>query len=166
MRVYREINNDYDDEYIKEYDILRKFKSNNILNEKIELYKDFTLNLSYKIYETYLGTEYIDNMEKATGHFNWCFRKILDEFHEQEIDFYLNNSIYNYFFNFFIVKFYKQKEQPKLDDVIKRWENIFNYRKKNKTKKEFDEFTELYEIFDESLNSFVLENNLSEEKKN
>mgnify|MGYP006288452681 CR=1 FL=1 len=140
-----------DDEEIKEYQILKKFKSHNILNERLDLYRDFTINLLYKIYDTYLGIEYIDSMEKANGHYNWCFEKILHEFNEQEINFYHNDLLYDYFFDFYLTKFYKLEKQPKFSEMKNFWLNIFDYKKLNKTKKEFDVLIELYEIFDISM---------------
>lgn len=143
---------DNDDEKIKEYEILKKFKSHNILKERVDLYKDFTLNLLYKVYDTYLGIEYIKTVENAKGHYNWCFGKVADEFYDQELDFYRNDKLYEYFLNYYIDQFYSQENQPTINDIKNFWIDIFNYKKQNKRKNEFDALIELYEIFDESLN--------------
>ena len=151
----------HDDEKIKEYQILKKFKSHNILNERLDLYKDFTINLLYKIIDTYLGIEYINSIEHAKGHYNWCFGKVLEEFHEQEIDFYNNEELYDYFFDFYLDHFYRLEKQPTLNNLKIFWTNIFNHKKLNKTKNEFEALIELYEIFDYSLrhsDKFIIEN--------
>ena len=142
---------DYDDEVIKDYEILKKFKSYNILKERIDLYQEFTINLLYKIYDTYLGIEYINTKKDAIGHYNWCYGKILGEFDEQEINFYGNDELYNYFLNYYIDQFYKKEQQITIVQHRKNWSDIFNHKKSNKNKNEFNVLIELYKIFDNSL---------------
>lgn len=152
---------DYDDE-IKELEILRKFKSYNIYKERIELYEEFTINLLYKIYDTYLGIEYINTLKDAEGHYKWCYCEVLNEFDEQKIDFYGNDNLYDYFFKFYLNEFYKLEKQPEIAYFNKLWTNIFNHKKLNKNKNEFDVLIELYKIFDTSLNNknnIILETN-------
>ena len=139
------------EEDIKEYEILKKFKSHNILKERVELYKDFSINLLYMIYDTYLGIEYINTKKNAIGHYNWCFGKVLEQFDEQEIDFYGNDELYEYFLEYYIDQFYSLKNQPTINYHKKTWTEIFNHKKTNKSKSEFEVLVELYLIFDVSL---------------
>jgi hypothetical protein len=142
---------DDEDDSIKEYEILKKFKSHGILKERVELYRDFSLNLLYKIYDTYLGIEYIKTKKDAAGHYNWCFGKVLDEFDEQELDFYGNDELYDYFLEYYIDQFYSLRNQPKIHVHKKTWTEIFDYKKTNKKTNEFEVLVELYVIFDNSL---------------
>lgn len=142
-----------DNEEIREFEILKKFKSHNILRERVELYKDFTLNLLYEIYDSYLGKEYINTKKDVEGHYNWCFGKVLDEFDDQEIDFYGNDDLYNYFFTYYLDQFYISKKQLPVTQHKKMWTEIFNYKKLNKNKNEFEVLIELYQIFDVSLDA-------------
>lgn len=144
---------DNDDESIKEFEIVKRFKSHNILKERIDLYKDFTINLLIKIYDSYLGKEYIKNRRDIEGHYNWCFGKVLEEFDDQEIDFYGNDELYNYFFSYFLDQFYNTKKQLPLNSHKRMWINIFNHKNSNKDKSEFEVLVELYQIFDASLDT-------------
>lgn len=144
---------DYNDELIKEFEILKKFKSHNILKERVELYKDFTLNLLNHIYTSYLGREYIKTKRDVEGHYNWCFGKVLEEFDDQEIDFYGNDDLYNYFFRYFYDQFYNSTKQLPVSQHRKMWTEIYNHKKLNKNKNEFEVLVELYQIFDSSLDS-------------
>lgn len=156
MEMKRETNSLYlnhSDEYIKEYEILKKFKSHNILRERVDLYKDFSINLLYKIYDTYLGINYINTKKDAIGHYNWCYGKILDEFDDQEIDFYGNDELYDYFLDYYMDQFYQQKNQPAITYHMKTWTEIFNHKKTNKSRNEFEVLIELYLLFDISLDN-------------
>lgn len=146
---------DNDEEIIKEYEILKNFKSYNILKERIDLYKDFTINLLYILYDSYLGIEYIKTKKDATGHYNWCYGKILDQFNDQEIDFYGNNLIYDYFLKFYLDQFYSEKKQESLNYYVKFWSEIFEHKKNNKKKNDFDVLLEIYQKFNTSLENKI-----------
>lgn len=150
-RTIEELYFNHNDDNIKEYEILKKFKSHNILKERVDLYRDFSINLLYKIYNTYLGFEYINTKKKAIGHYNWCFGKLLEEFDEQEIDFYCNDELYDYFLEYYLDQFYSLSEQPPINHHKNIWIEIFNHKKTNKSKNEFEVLIELYLIFDVSL---------------
>lgn len=139
------------DEKVKEFEMVKKFKSHNIIKERVELYKDFTINLLYYINDTYLGKEYINTERDIEGHFNWCFGKVLSEFDEEEISFYGNDELYEYFLGYFLDQFYITKQPEALSHYEKFWENIFELRR-NKNRKVFEVLLEIYEIFDKSIN--------------
>lgn len=141
-----------DDDILKEYEIMKKMKSHNIIRERVDLYKDFTINLINYIYDTYLGKEYINKEDDIRGHFDWCYNKVLDEFAEENIFFHENDDLYYYFFQYFHSQFYQIDEIKEIKYYIEFWDNIFNINKKNKNKKVFDILIELYEIFDVSVN--------------
>jgi len=151
QRVQLEKHYNDDDDSLREYEVVKKIKSHNILKERVDLYKDFAINLLYKIYETYLGNKYIKSKHDINGHYNWCFGKVLEEFDEQGIDFYGNDSLYNYFLAYYIDQFYKREKQYTINHHKKMWSSIFNYKKQNKIKEEFELLVELYQIFDKSL---------------
>ncbi|MFW5847587.1 MAG: hypothetical protein ACOCVF_01530 [bacterium] len=146
-----------DDDMLKEYELMKKMKSHNIIRERVELYKDFTINLINYIYDTYLGNEYINKEDDIRGHFDWCYNKVLDEFLEEEINFHENNDLYYYFYQYFYTQFYEIDKEKPLENYIEFWENIFNIQKKNKNKRVFDILLELYEIFDISINYKIKE---------
>ena len=143
----------FNDNLLKEYEVVKKYKSYNILKERVELYKDFAINLLYYINDTYLGKEYIKTKHDMEGHFNWCFGKVLDEFYDQDIDFYGNDKLYNYFFTYYHDQFYTQDKPQSINAYKKLWESIFSFKKGGNEKRILELLVELYQIFDESLNS-------------
>ena len=138
------------DDIISEFEMAKKFKSNNVVNERLELYKDFTINLLIYVYDTYLGNEHIKTEHDIRGHFDWCYKKVLGEFFDEEISFYENDDLYNYFWSYYTNQFYS-KPQPESKTYYERfWENIFEI-KKNKNRSVLEVLLELYEIFDKSI---------------
>jgi hypothetical protein len=143
-------------EDIKELEMVRKFKSYNIIRERVELYKDFTLNLLYYIYDTYLGKEYIKSEYDMRGHFTWCYRKLLTDFEKEGIYFHENEELYDYFYGYYEDQFYKNTKIEPLSYYEKFWENIFEI-KKQKKRNIFEVLHELYEIFDKTITKKVVE---------
>ena len=138
-----------DNDNVKELELVRKFKSRGVVKERVELYRDFSINLLNYIYDTYLGREYLNKDEDITGHFNWAYQKVLNEFEQEEIDFYGNNVLYEYFYDYYYNQFYTFNKIHSLNTYEKFWNDIFEL-KKSKERKVFDVLLELYEIFDKS----------------
>jgi hypothetical protein len=139
-----------DNDILNEYEIVKEFKTHNILKERIDIYRDFTINLLYYIFDSYLGKKYIFKDTDVIGHFNWCFTKVLDEFYEEDLDFYNNKKIYEYFYNFYADQFYFSETNKTLNYFLNFWDDIFNY-KKDKKQKYFEVLVEMYDIFNSSI---------------
>jgi hypothetical protein len=76
------------------------FNANNIIPEKLELYYDFTISLYNLVMDTYLG-ENVDNETKITlsdednqKHFDWCWKKTVDNFSKEGLEFNQNGDHY------------------------------------------------------------------------
>jgi|AntRauTorckE6833_2_1112554.scaffolds.fasta_scaffold15507_3 hypothetical protein len=139
-----------DDDEVYELEIVRKFKSHNVIKERVELYKDFTINLLHYIYESYLGSEFIKTEHDQRGHFTWAYGKVLEEFEDEGIDFYNNDDLFEYFYVYFKDQFYNMKKIEDFKYYHKFWLDIFDLSK-NKQRKKFEVLLQIYEIFDESL---------------
>jgi len=139
-----------DDEEVYELEIVRKFKSHNVIKERVELYKDFTINLLHYIYDSYLGSEFIKSEQDQRGHFTWAYGKVLEEFEDEGIDFYNNDDLFEYFYVYFKDQFYDMKKIEDFTYYHKFWLDIFDLSK-NKQRKKFEVLLQIYEIFDESL---------------
>jgi hypothetical protein len=139
------------DEDVKELEMTKKFKSYNVIRERVELYKDFTLNLLYHIHNTYLGKDYLRTKYDVRGHFTWSYGKVLEEFEEEGISFFKNDELYEYFYGYYKDQFYNKKNIESLSHYEKFWENIFDI---SETKKRniFEVLLELYDIFDKTIN--------------
>lgn len=142
---------------IKEFEIVKKIKSQNILKERVDLYGDFSINLLHHIFDTYLGKDYINTKYDIIGHYNWCFGKVLEEFYDQEIDFYGNDELYNYFLGYYYDQFYRLNKPQTINHYKKLWNDIFSHNKSNKSKNKLDVLIELYQIFDKSLHKKHIE---------
>ena len=116
-----------------------------ILRDRLETCKDFTFNLLYTIESTFLGNDYIKTPEDIEGHFNWCYSKILKQFYDEELDFFGNDKLYEYYFSYYIKELYKVNEKP-LKYYEKHWNVIFNLNNKKTQKK----LIELYNVFEKS----------------
>ena len=90
---------------IKELEMMKKFKSYNIIRERVELYKDFTINLLHYIHDTYLGNDYIKTEQEMLEHFTWCYGKVLEEFYDEEFSFYENEELFEYFYTYYQIEF-------------------------------------------------------------
>ena len=73
-------------------DVLKWLEANNIIYEKLELFSDFSQSLHLLIKNTYLGETNLPNDTKITlsdddneKHFDWCWKKLLDNFHKEGI---------------------------------------------------------------------------------
>jgi len=130
---------------------------NNIIPEKVELYSDFTSSLYKLILNTYLGEE--DNSKESniklteednTKHFDWCWKKTIENFNKENIKFYSRGEHYEHFKSFFDEVYYNQKEQKVKDQIGVFFEDLFDL-KKPFTKSDIDMLTDLYKSLDKNL---------------
>ena len=69
-----------------------------IISGRLEIFKDFSLNLVSYIYDYYLDKITLSQDEDIYNHFMFCYRKVCDEFLKEELDFTENEELINYFF--------------------------------------------------------------------
>lgn len=134
-----------------------------IVKDRVEIYKDFTINLLYYIIDYYLDKKTLSKDEDIRNHFNWCFNKVCDEFKKENIDFSDNKELNEYFYNFYVNQFYKREvqnnnEELNLATYEKFWRNIFEIDKQKNTNI-INTLIEIYNIFDTSIK---LEKNILE----
>lgn len=145
-------------DYLNEYQMVKQLKSNNIIKERVELYRDFVINLIHYIHSTYFGKEYIKTEEDIKGHYNWAFNKVISDFENEEIYFGDVTELRQYFFDYFIVRFYSVEKIPNQKTFISFWDEIFNLDN-IKEKAIFSSMVDIYKLFDNSLkNKNILEN--------
>jgi hypothetical protein len=124
-----------------------------IVKDRVEIYRDFTINLLNYIYDYYLDRVTLSDDGDIRNHFNWCFNKVCDEFKKEELDFSKNKVLRDYFHQFYYYQFYKRENQDvSLNYYDKFWRNIFDIGDKNKNKNIMNTMVELYNIFDASIN--------------
>jgi len=151
MGTYKDVVWFFEDEDndLKELEILNILKRYNIIQERADIYRDFAINLLYYMHETYLGREYIYTEKDILGHYDWCVRKVLEEFEEENIKFKNIKIIREYFFTYYLNEFYLKDEPYEFSEYKKFWDKVFDIR--NKKRNLFKLFLEIYEVFDKSL---------------
>jgi hypothetical protein len=127
------------------------YTKNNIIFQKCELFNDFVKSLLLKVFDTYMGDD-ITVPNEQLNHFNWCWAKTIESFHDEGFSFN-NQNLYNYFLEFSFEVFYTNKDKLKKDfngGILKIWEELFNYNK-IKTNSDVDALVEIYSLMDMTL---------------
>ena len=133
------------------------FRVNNVIPEKLELYSDFSHSLNSLILQTYLGQNTISNETKIIlsdkdnlNHFDWCWKKTIENFKKENINFHLKGSHYDYFESFFDDVFYHQKEEKVRLSVGEFFTDLFNLNK-TFTKSDLEMILMIYKVLNNSL---------------
>jgi hypothetical protein len=128
-------------------------KKNIITKNRIEIYKDFAMNLLYYINYYYLDKNTLSEDIDIANHYDWCFNKVCDEFKEENIDFSTNEELKKYYFTYYYHGFYKCNviQDISLDYFEKFWRNVFDIEKQ-KNKDFINILINIYEIYDKSIN--------------
>lgn len=106
--------------------------SNNICFLKLDLYRDFIMSLVNLVSSTYLGddTDFETLIrlsdEQNTEHFNWCWKKTIENFRKENIHFEPDGEHYEFLKSFLDETFYNQKIKEIKESVVKFFEEVFN----------------------------------------
>jgi len=145
-RVYTEF--DVSDDY--KYQIDLWYRAHNIHREKIELFYDFLTSLYDLINETFLGADVLYNENDILSHFNWCWKKTIENFIKEKIYFKVEGNHYEYWWTFFSQAYYENKLKCKTPPIIEYLFRLFDF-KHIKTQAELDILTEVYKIMEQNL---------------
>lgn len=142
---------------VKPEDVEKWFKGNNILNEKLELFSDFSHSLNLLIVETYLGQQDSPNETKIlmsdddnSKHFEWCWDKIVNNFLKEDLNFDNRGEHFDYFKSFFDEIFYTQKDEKIRKSITNFFTDLFDINKPF-TKSDLDMVSTIYKILDKHL---------------
>lgn len=124
-----------------------------LIRDRVELYKDFSINLLHYIFKYYVDRDSLSEDEDIRNHFNWCYNKVCDEFMLENINFSCNKELREYYFTYYYHQFYiaDNNESIPIEYYQKFWLNIFDVDKQ-KNKNIIKILVELYQIFDKSIN--------------
>jgi len=134
------------------------FNMNNMLPEKRELFSDFTFSLYYLIRDTYLGDEFSEKQEtklilsdeEKKSHFEWCWKKTIENFAKENIHFNNTGEHRDYFEQFFGDLFYNAEKKEIAENISKFFIEIFNENKAF-TKSDLDMITDIYKRLNKNL---------------
>jgi len=133
------------------------FRVNNIIPEKMELYYDLSYSLYLLIKTTYLGDKDVSNETKVEmnevdnkKHFDWCWKKTLDNFDKENITFEREGDHYDYFFSLFNEIYYNQPKEIHRESIDVFFNDLFN-REKPFTQVDLDLIFNIYKTLDKNL---------------
>lgn len=124
-----------------------------IVKDRVEIYKDFALNLLYYIHNYYLDRESLGTDKDIYNHYSWCFKKVCEEFKLENLDFEKNEELKDYFYKYYYHQFYtaNNNQDTSLNHFVKFWNNIFEIDKQ-RNKNIINILIEIYNIYDKSVN--------------
>ena len=128
-----------------------------VVKDRVEIYKDFTLNLLFYILKYYIDRESLSEDEDIRNHFVWCYNKACDDFKKEEIDFSNNKDLLEYFYTFYYNQFYRYDEDIHEYEMNEKyyvdfWKNIFEFSDPN-NRTLLSVLIEMYMIFDKSIST-------------
>jgi hypothetical protein len=122
--------------------------------EKIELYGDVFKSLNHIILDTYLGDDVSETKitlseEDKISHFDWCWKKVIDDFRRENIIIKHDGEHKEYFKSFYLETFYNQNEIRIKDSIPKFLSEIFDVTM-TYSKSDLDLLTELYKLIEKN----------------
>jgi len=134
------------------------FNVNNMIHEKRQLFSDFTFGLHQLVESTYLGddsdnkteTKLVLTQEEKLAHFDWCWKKTLENFSKENIKFNLKGEHREYYEKFFMDLFYNAENKTISENISKFFEELFD-EEKMFTKSDLDMLTEIYKLLNKNI---------------
>ncbi len=122
---------------------------NNITPEKVELFRDFSISLTYIIEDSYLGDDVILTQSDQINHFNWCWEQNIKNFNKENIYFQVKGEHYYYYMAYFMDIYYGNSTKTKglFKKMVGFWDDVLSINNL-KTKSEHDLLCEIYKIMD------------------
>ena len=135
-------------------EIIIWFNMHNMTYEKIELYGDVFKSLNQIITDTYLGdsiseTKILLSDEDNKSHFDWCWKKMVDNFKKENILIKYVGEHKDYFESFYMDTFYNQSEDKIKNSIPKFLREIFD-ADMIYSKSDLDLLTELYKLIEKN----------------
>ena len=130
--------------------------SNDICFLKLELFRDFVVSLVDLIYDTYLGddstneTKITLSYDEDLAHFNWCWKKNLENFKKEGLFFEIDGEHYEFMKTFIDETFYAQKSKEVRMSLVKFFQEVFNTETMF-TKSDLDLLTTLYKSLEKNM---------------
>lgn len=126
------------------------FNIHNMYYERIELFGDIFKTLNYVILDTHMGNEYQETKitvteEDNNNHFDWCWKKVVEDFRKENITIQLEGDHKEYLKSFFTDTFYNQKNKEVRESIHIFLDDIFNVEKEF-VKPDLDILTDFYKV--------------------
>lgn len=131
------------------------FSVHNMVPERIELFGDIFKTIFQLISDTYLGddgseTKITMSIEDKEKHFNWCWKRLIDNFQKENIKIKAEGIHKDYFWEFFKDTYYNQQNESVRKTIPQFINELFDLRKAF-TKSDLDIITELYKALEKNI---------------
>ena len=131
------------------------FNVHNMNYEKIELFGDIFKSLNQIVLDTYMGDDIKETKISMTRedkelHFEWCWKKTIDNFMKEGIEINPEGEHKNYFKGFYLDTFYNPDEKNVRDAIPTFVYDVFDVDKQF-TKSDLDILTELYKLLEKNI---------------
>lgn len=135
-------------------EIIIWFNIHNMTYEKIELYGDVFKSLNHIILDTYLGDDVSETKitlseEDKISHFDWCWKRVIEDFKRENIIIKYEGEHKEYFKSFYMETFYNQKNVKIKNSIPKFLSEIFDVTM-TYSKSDLDLLTELYKLIEKN----------------
>lgn len=130
------------------------YSKNNVTFPKIDVYRNFTLMLNYKIQNSYFGDKFM-NVDERKAHFKWCWELTCTMF--PKFKFNENKTLYIYLHELFTDLFYDIEDKDDsysksfFNNITTVIEGIFDHIT-IKTPETLAVFMDIYNVFNEIKN--------------
>jgi hypothetical protein len=140
---------------IPKEEVIIWFNVHNMIYEKIELYGDVFKSLNVIIVDTYLGdsdfeTKISLTYEDKISHFDWCWKKMVNDFEKENINIKFKGDHKEYFQSFFMDSFYNQNVVRIKESITRFLNEIFDINMVY-SKPDLDLLTELYKLMEKNM---------------
>ena len=130
------------------------FNVHNMNYEKIELCGDIFKSLYQIVFDTYLGNDDIDTKIILSNydnerHFDWCWKKLIENFKKENIHIKEDGQHKDYLKSFFIDTFY-DSTQKNIKEAIPNFLNDVFGLDSSFTKSDLEILTELYNLLEKN----------------
>lgn len=135
-------------------EIIIWFNIHNMTYEKIELYGDIFKSLNHIISDTYLGNDISETKitmseDDKNYHFDWCWKKMINDFRRESILIKYDGEHKEYFKSFYLDTFYNQNDEKIKNSIPKFLSDIFDMSMMY-SKSDLDLLTELYKLIEKN----------------
>lgn len=135
--------------------ILMIFNDEGVVHQRLVLYGDFVLSLLKYCFDTYMGDDITSEVQQL-NHFDWCFRKTVENFKSENINLGDLKELKEYYKDFLVEVYYsmpdKESSKEKIDNIVLFWKQLFDYNT-SKTKADVDCLLSVYRLFEKSINN-------------
>jgi hypothetical protein len=140
---------------IPKEEVIIWFNIHNMNYEKIELFGDISKSLTTIITDTYLGNNISETRitlseDDNKSHFDWCWKKMIEDFRKENIIIKNEGEHKDYFKSFFMETYYNQSKDSIKNSISKFLNEIFD-TEMTYSKSDLDLLTELYKLMEKNI---------------